>query len=626
MKTFALPPDTRTAGSGNPPQDMNDLVDYASQGGYAYSILNTAFAGGAAIDGTSDSTAAIQACFAAAAAAGQPAFIPAGVTFIVTSLTWVAGLVVQGVYSGGFPAGSVPGQSSVLGRKASSNQDLIVVPDGTNYGAIYDVGLDGNKSQNTAGYGINIQDGAAGQECQIKLIRCYVHDNPYSNVYLGNNRRANHLTDCIFNQSATGDGVTIAGSDNKILMCEIGSNGRAGVCIGTQQTQNWSASGSPFASDVTVVSGCDIFLNQVGVAIAQYAQQAVVVANGIDRNALQGVTVYDGDTHQIMANALHTNGTLTNNTYGHIDVGPGVTQVGINNNTFGPLDSGFTNLPSYAVTMNATATLGCILGTIGVLDSASTTGGLITPQASGTKGWVTVSEAGAVIQGNSGGDILRLLKSGGTVAFKVTANGTPVWTGNQQMSPIAAPGSAAGETTIYADSNGCLHAVNPTGSSGADINLTSGAFLCAPKVYAPASQTTFATTSETFAAVDSGVICTNSFTAPISGTVIVTAYLMAQVSVTGAEVVFCLCATGTTTPVVGTIQQFKIAGVADPAPLALEFYVSGLTAGTAYQLDLVYGVTTSDTLTVYANGLTTTSPTYGSANNGAPVIMKVIGV
>ena len=625
LKTFTMPADTQVPYAGDPSGDVNKLVDILNNRGYPYHILNTAFAGGAKLDGVSDSTAAIQACWNAAAAAGQPVIIPAGITFVVTSLTWVAGLVVRGAYSGGFPAGSVLGQASVLARKASSNLDMIVVPDGVNYGAIYDVNMDGNKSQNTAGYGINIQDGVSGQECQIKIVRSYVHDNPYSNIYLGNNRRANHLFDSIFNQSATGDGVTVAGSDNKILMCEIGSNGRAGVAIGTQQTQNWSASGTPFASDVTLVSGCDIFLNQVGVAVAQFAQQAVVTDNGIDRNAKQGITVYDGNTSQLIANALHTNGTSADNTYGHIDVGPGVTQVGINNNTFGPLDTGFTNKASYAVAMNATATLGCILGTIGVVDSASTVGGLITPQATGTRPWVTVSLGGANIQGNSGGDILRLLKSGGLVAFKVTQNGTPVWSGNQQMTPIVSPGAAAGETTIYADANGNLRSIAPTGNGGADVSLISGAFLVAPSKYAPGTLATLSVAGTTFAAFSSANVNTGSFTAPPSGSVLVTASFVGNIQTGTAGMAVGLAAHGTTTPLVSEIVEWAESAANVNRPYVATFLVTGLTPGTAYNFDLM-GATGSGSDAFQILALAQTSTTLTGANRGAPVIITTQAV
>ena len=54
---------------------------------------------------------------------------------------------------------------------------------------------------------MNILDGASGQETQIIIERCFFHDNPYSNLYLGHNRRANKVMSSTFNYSGTGDGI-----------------------------------------------------------------------------------------------------------------------------------------------------------------------------------------------------------------------------------------------------------------------------------------------------------------------------------------------------------------------------------------------------------------------------------
>ena len=49
------------------------------------------------------------------------------------------------------------------------------------------------------------------------------------------------------------------------------------------------------------------------------------------------------------------------------------------------------------------------------------------------------------------------------------------------------------------------------------------------------------------------------------------------------------------------------------------FYVSGLTPGTSYQLDLLGAAQSGTTVTIYAQGLT--AMTIG--NRGGPVIMTV---
>jgi parallel beta-helix repeat protein len=373
---FSIPPDTRSVGTGDPPGDMNKIVDALSAWGYPYHICNTAWAGGAPVDGTSDCTAAVQACMNAAAAAGFPVFIPAGVQFCVSQLTWNAGQVIRGVYAGTYPGSNSITTTSLLARLASTNLDLITVPDGTNYGAICDVAIDGNKNNNSAGRGIAILDGASGQECQISVIRCYFHDNPGSNVYLGHNRRANRVLDGVFNYSGA-DGITVAGSDNTIKGNICGSNTRGGIVLGTTATVNWAAAASPNAAAVAHVSGNDTYQNQVGIAVAAFSSDNTVYDNGIDRNTLQGVTVHDGASNSVTGNSFHSNGTAANNTYGHIDVAAGVVQVNIAGNNFGPLDGGISNVASYGVAAASGAPAGCITGNIGVIDSTATVGGLI---------------------------------------------------------------------------------------------------------------------------------------------------------------------------------------------------------------------------------------------------------
>jgi hypothetical protein len=303
--------------------------------------------------------------------------------------------------------------------------DLLVAPDGANYGRIFDLAIDGNKNNNSAGYGFRIADGSSGQESQWIVDRCYFHDNPYSNVYLGVNRRANKILNGVYNYSGAGDGITVAGSDNTVQNNICGSNARAGIVLGTTITQNWAASSSPNAASVAHVIGNDIYGNLVGVALALSASDCIVAFNGIDRNLYQGITVYDGTSNQLISNSLHSNGTSANNVYAHIDVASGVTSVGINNNNFGPLDSGITNVASYC--LNVATSTNRVIGNIGSADSTASVGGLVNASSS-TPSYTTLAMSGAKIQG-SGNDIFGLYTSSGTLVHKVTGAGTPVYSG-----------------------------------------------------------------------------------------------------------------------------------------------------------------------------------------------------
>ena len=650
LAQFALPP-TRSVGQPNPPGDINSIVDCVTAYGAAFSIVNTSFAGGAFLDGVSDSTAAIQACMNAAATYGAAVFVPGGVIFRATQLTWNAGQIIQGVYSGTYPGDDAITTASIIARLADSNEDLFVIPDGTNYGRIADICIDGNKNNNTSGIGFNIQDGAEGQETQIHVERCFFSSNPGSNVYLGNNRRGNKITFGVFNYSGAGDGITVCGSDNLIMSNIVGSNARGGINLGSTISQNWAAFGSELNSTTTHVINNDIYQNLVGICIPESATRSVIIGNGIDRNSYQGITVYNGDCNTIVGNALHSNGQAANNTYGHIDLAAGVSGVCISDNTFGPIDGGITNLCSFCVVTESGIGNGVITGNIGNEDTADpdTVGGLISTAGSNTSPSVVLSKAGAIIQAanttqaiiqarNSAGSILWEISGGGSFVIaesalqaeaqqNVIGSATAIAdttltvvsnaTGTQNLALQEEAGQTANLFTAYA-SNGStvLQAMDYTGAMP-------GLYLGTPTRYAPSSQVTFSSTSATFSAISSANINSGSFTAPASGQVLVTATITSQVASDGTTAAFGLAAHGTTTPMVAPVSVIKYPASAMPFPMTIPFLVSTLTAGSAYTFDLMYCVASGGTVTTYAYGQSGTTPTQGTTGQGGPVVMTV---
>jgi hypothetical protein len=96
LGTFTLPPDNRSLGSGNPPQDMNGVVDALTASGVPFNLMNSAY-GAADPTGTNDCTAIIGLVIAAAVTAGRPVKIPGGTFKVNSTLNWkVAGLHVIG--------------------------------------------------------------------------------------------------------------------------------------------------------------------------------------------------------------------------------------------------------------------------------------------------------------------------------------------------------------------------------------------------------------------------------------------------------------------------------------------------------------------------------------------------
>jgi parallel beta-helix repeat protein len=403
---------------------------------------------GAKGDGNSDDTAAIQAAIDEGNKTGAAVLIPAAV-YRVSQLLLRKGTILQGVSSGTYPDNNTISGASVLARIGNTNKDVLLAPDGANYCRIFDLAIDGNKNNNVTGHGLCVADGASGQEGQIIVDRCYFHDNPSSNVYLGRNRRANNVHNSVLNYSKNGDGITVAGSDNTIASNILGSNGRAGICLGTTATQNWNASSPSNAAAIAHVQNNDIYGNMVGIAVANGSSGCMITGNGIDRNTHQGITVYSGSSNALVTNTFHSNGAGKDNAYAHIDVGQNVTMVCISNNNFGPLDAGISNVASYCVNVAGTASR--VVGHIGAVDP--TTAHAVTNLEANAAPWALLSNVGAVIQG-SGNDILHLANKGGTTVLRVTDDGSIVHSGGAGVSVTGVQGATDGARFVGGTKSG----------------------------------------------------------------------------------------------------------------------------------------------------------------------------
>jgi hypothetical protein len=84
---FTLPPDNRAVGTGNPPGDVNGLVDTVTAMGAASNVLNAANAGGADPTGVADSAAAWQAGLNALPSSGGALIVPPGTYKLSTTVT-----------------------------------------------------------------------------------------------------------------------------------------------------------------------------------------------------------------------------------------------------------------------------------------------------------------------------------------------------------------------------------------------------------------------------------------------------------------------------------------------------------------------------------------------------------
>jgi len=155
--------------------------------------------------------------------------------------------------------------------------------------------------------------------------------------------------------------------------------------------------------------------------------------------------------------------------------------------------------------------------------------------------------------------------------------------------------------------------------------IVSGQYLCTPASYGPGSQTLLTATTTTMAAFSSANVNTGSFVAPASGSVVVTATFSPGMSVAANQCAVGLADHGTTN-MRGNISAMEINSVSSITPVSIEFLVTGLTSGTSYNFDLMGCCVSTDTLTIYAIGVSTSTPALNLSGRGAPVLMTVQAV
>jgi hypothetical protein len=155
--------------------------------------------------------------------------------------------------------------------------------------------------------------------------------------------------------------------------------------------------------------------------------------------------------------------------------------------------------------------------------------------------------------------------------------------------------------------------------------VVSGQYLCTPTSYGPGTQTLLTATTTTMAAFSSANVNTGSFVAPASGSVVVTATFSPGMSVAANQCAVGLADHGTTN-MRGNISAMEISSVSSITPVSIEFLVTGLTSGTSYNFDLMGCCTSTDTLTIYAIGVSTSTPALNAGGRGGPVTMTVQAV
>jgi len=121
MPQFTLPPDTRAVGTGNPPADMNALIDALISFGIPFNLMS---AGWGTVDntGAADSTAAFANCMSAAIAANAEMTIPPGAYNLSAAGNSLPSLHITGPFKmRGLGAGLNNGGSLIPAVRLTSN-------------------------------------------------------------------------------------------------------------------------------------------------------------------------------------------------------------------------------------------------------------------------------------------------------------------------------------------------------------------------------------------------------------------------------------------------------------------------------------------------------------------------
>jgi hypothetical protein len=216
--------------------------------------------------------------------------------------------------------------------------------------------------------------------------------------------------------------------------------------------------------------------------------------------------------------------------------------------------------------------------------------------------------SGDYLRGNGTNVAMAAIQSADLPSGSTSAKGALQLDGTSSDIQPAQQSASAGTGSLAAIST---H-VHPPGSS----------YLCTPAIYAPGSQTILPVSTTTFTAFSSSNVNTGAFTAPPSGAVVVTASFIITMPTASIAMSFGLSAHGNTGTIYGSIYTGMISSTNIHQFGPLVWYITSLTPGTSYTMDLV-GATSnaSDPVEIVAFGTTTPSSTLGG-----PVTMTVQAV
>lgn len=589
---------------------------------------------GATGNGTTDDTTAIQNTIAAIPSGGGVAYLPAG-TYLLNSASALA-LSIAGSRLVGDGIGAT---TIKIGGAFSAAQVVSIAAPDCGVCDLSIVGASHTVASNPICNGIEVQPGSY-QYLIEKVFTQYI--NGYSleaENQVGNNAISHSIVDKFWSYNCAG-GIHYNGNQSTVGVTlsniSIGNGG-----TGTGANANLDAILIEEAFDL-VWSNCLIGVGNAGTGNCIHirgscdaiwftgfdaggypeplasSQCGILVENDTNGNFPQGIrfsngvlqTFGQGASVSGLAQQISFEGVQFKNnvTHGCTLSGTG-TQINFTDCTFSANGSGGTG-NNYDLN-NAGTAQGWVRG-CHFLSSIVTAG-----SGSGVQFTVNINTSGTALNftnndfpANEFGNIFTALPS----QIRDNKNYNP-----HGAATVAVPASGSSTSALHYDAMFYITAAD----------AVPGQFLCTPSSYAPSSQTVLSVSTTTMAAFSSSSINTGNFTAPASGEVLVSTSFVGRTSASGQEVAFGLAAHGTVTPMIGNLVEFRDGTVTTNRAYNIQFLITGLTAGTTYNFDLLGCALSGDTFSIYAFGESTTTPgsgTLASTNEGAAVLMTVQAV
>jgi hypothetical protein len=324
---FTLPPDTRSVGSGNPPADMNNVVDALTATGAVFNVLNAAYSGGADPTGVSDSAPAINAALAALpSSTGGTVVIPAGVYKISSPIVPVINnsrLLGAGPEATTIRAASGSAINGYQFDAATQLYNLI-------FCAIEGMTFDG--ASNAAGYGCHINYNLTHTFWDFCLRDVWFKN--WGNDGFWSTGGHGYVLDHVLAEFCGGNGITFTGgftdSPPRIINGTIKLNTGTGVSVATTDAYvgHNEISVNSGGGLILSASGCKAVGNQVrsntgiGVKVTGGSEGHQVIANTISSNTTHGILL-DNANCTITGNFLNNNSAGASNTSDEIQVAHG---------------------------------------------------------------------------------------------------------------------------------------------------------------------------------------------------------------------------------------------------------------------------------------------------------------